>query len=280
MIELFPVGRRGSMEALICSLLAFLLQCPAPAVPPPAPVLLATPTPSPTTLSAPPTVTATPLPPTAPPSAPTLRLRLPPPENAPELVAGDRTSSLVALTFDAGAGARNTPPILDALKAAGLRVTMFLTGRWVEQNPDLVRRIVADGHELANHSYSHPSFTRLTPDAMVQEIERTEELVQQLTGHTTRPWFRPPFGARDARVLAVVRSLGYYSVYWTLDSGDWRTDYSAADVLNLVSTRASGGAIVVLHLDSPQTAQVLPQIIQRLQARGLQIVTLSQLFAE
>jgi peptidoglycan/xylan/chitin deacetylase (PgdA/CDA1 family) len=271
------------MEALICALFGFLIQCGsgAPAGPPPSLTSEAPPAATATLPPAPsPTVPPTPVPPTATPTPAAPRLRLPPPEGAPEIVRGDTASSLVALTFDAGAGARYTPPILDALKAANLQVTMFLTGQWVERNPELAKRIVADGHELANHSYTHPEFTKLNTPAMIAEIQRTDELVLSVTGKSTKPWFRPPFGNRDARVLSVIGSLGYYSVYWTLDSGDWRTDYSNADVLNIVSSRAVGGSIVVQHLDSPQTAAVLPQIIQRLQAKGLTIVTLSRLFAE
>ncbi|MCS6801325.1 MAG: polysaccharide deacetylase family protein [Chloroflexota bacterium] len=268
------------MEWLICALLGFLIQCGGSGVPPSFP----TPVPSPTAI-VPPTATPTPLPtptpePPTPTPPPSPRLRLPPPASAPEIVRGDPQSSMVALTFDAGAGSRHTPAILDTLKAANLRVTMFLTGQWAERNPELTRRIVADGHELANHSYSHPRFTTLSSPEIVAEIQRTEEIIVSLTGMSTKPWFRPPFGNRDARVLSVIGSLGYYSVYWTLDSGDWRTDYSNADVLNTVANRASGGAIVVQHLDSAQTAAVLPQIIQRLQARGFTIVTLSQLFAD
>ncbi|GIW06179.1 MAG: hypothetical protein KatS3mg060_0984 [Dehalococcoidia bacterium] len=269
------------MEGLICMLFGFLIQCGSGAPASPAahsaepPVATATLSPAPT-----PTIAPTLVPPTTTPTPEAARLRLPPPEGAPEIVRGDIASSKVALTFDAGAGARHTPAILDALKAANLKVTMFLTGQWAERYPELTKRIGADGHELANHSYSHPEFTKLSSPAMIAEIQRTEELVVGLTGKSTKPWFRPPFGNRDARVLAVIGSQGYYSVYWTLDSGDWRTDYSNADVLNIVSNRAAGGSIVVQHLDSPQTAAVLPQIIQRLQARGLSIVTLSHLFAD
>lgn len=267
------------MEGLICTLFAFLIQCgPGTVIPTPPAVVTVTPPPVTATAQPAPTASPSPPPPTATPAA--ARLKLPPPAGAPEIVRGETTSTMVALTFDAGSGARNTPAILDALKAANLKVTMFLTGQWAEQYPDLVKRIVADGHELANHSYTHPDFTTVNSSVLVDELQRTEHLVRELTGKSTKPWFRPPFGARNARVLDVLGREGYYSVYWTLDSGDWRTDYSNMDVLNLVSTRAAGGSIVVQHLDSPQSAAVLPQIIQRLTARGLSIVTLSRLFAE
>jgi peptidoglycan/xylan/chitin deacetylase (PgdA/CDA1 family) len=272
------------VDQLICALFSFIIACspgspgsptPAPATAPAIPVA-ATPTAAPTATAAPPTA----VPPTATPTPAQRQLKLPPPEGAPEIVSGPRGSTLVAMTFDGGAGARNTPPILDALKAANLKVTMFLTGQWAQQNPELVKRMAEEGHEFANHSWSHPEFTKLGSPAMVSEMQRTEDLVVQLTGKSTKPWFRPPFGNRDARVLGVIGSQGYYSVQWTLDSGDWRTDYSAADVLNIVSTRTAGGSIVVNHLDSWQTAQTLPQSIQRLQARGFKIVTLSEMFSE
>lgn len=275
------------MEALLCILFAFMIKCgpdnalpaavPTPTFAAAVPSATSAPlaTPAATLAAATPTTPAT----ATPASTTARRLDLPPATGAKELERGPASRNMVALTYDAGAGATHTVPILDALKAAGLHVTMFMTGQWAEQNPDLLRRIVADGHELGNHSYSHPDFTTLSTAAMVHEMQHTEDIVRGITGKTTKPWFRPPFGARDARVWQVIGSEGYYSVYWTLDAGDWRTDMSAQDVLQNVSAKAQAGSIVVNHLDSAQTAQVLPQEIARLQARGLKIVTLSELFS-
>jgi peptidoglycan/xylan/chitin deacetylase (PgdA/CDA1 family) len=195
-----------------------------------------------------------------------------------EVVAGPADRAEVALTFDAGAGNEHTEEILDILRAAGVRATMFLTGQWAEANPLLVRRIVADGHELANHSYSHPDFTALSADGMLAELDGAEWAVWRIAGTSTRPFWRPPYGARDARVLSVVSGAGYVPVYWTLDSGDWQETVTAAQVLARVSTQSQSGSIVVSHLNSWQTAQVLSVEIDQLRARGYDLVTLDEMF--
>jgi peptidoglycan/xylan/chitin deacetylase (PgdA/CDA1 family) len=154
---------------------------------------------------------------------------------------------------------------------------MFLTGRWVDANPALVRRMVADGHELANHSYSHVDFTQLSETAIAAELDETESAVARVGGAALRPFFRPPFGARNTRVLRVVAAEGYTPVYWTVDSGDWQAGLPAGQVLARVSLAARPGAIVVSHLDSWQTAAILPALIDQLRARGYELVTLSEL---
>ena len=194
-----------------------------------------------------------------------------------EVVHGDRGSDLLALTFDAGSVDGPAVQVLDTLHERGLRVTFFLTGQWVESYPELALRVAQDGHELANHSYHHPDFTRLSDEQIAWELEYTNALVEATLGRGTRPWFRPPFGARNARVLDLAGSLGYRSIYWTLDSGDWRNDATGPRVLRRVLDNAGPGDIVVHHVAAPATAEALPEIIDGLEARGLSIVTVSAL---
>jgi peptidoglycan/xylan/chitin deacetylase (PgdA/CDA1 family) len=194
-----------------------------------------------------------------------------------EISGGDPQSGMVALTFDAGSDDSAAVSILDTLQAYHLHVTMFLTGQWAESYPDLTRRVAADGHELANHSYYHPDFTRLSRDQILWELEYTDGIVNGLTGKSTKPWFRPPFGARNQRVLDDARELGFRSIYWPLDSGDWRTNATPAVVQSRVLRNVGGGAIVVHHLAAGATAQALPTIVEGIQAQGLRIVTVSEL---
>lgn len=194
-----------------------------------------------------------------------------------EVVHGDPNSDLVALTFDAGSVDGPALQILDTLRERRLRVTVFLTGQWVESYPELALRVAQDGHELANHSYFHPDFTRLGNEQIAWELEYTNALVEAKLGRGTRPWFRAPFGARNARVLDLAAGLGFRSIYWTLDSGDWRTDATGPGVLRRVLDLAAPGDIVVQHLAAPATAEALPEIIDGLQARGLRIATISAL---
>ncbi|MBI2910216.1 MAG: polysaccharide deacetylase family protein [Chloroflexi bacterium] len=264
-----------------------------------------TPTPAPSTATAtatrvPPTATtaptatkaptATPRPPTATPTlAPTLVPTKPPAAAKPpvavggaaiaEIARGNTARPQVALTFDAGASSRPTPKILDTLRAHKLRVTLFITGDYAQKNPELLRQMAADGHELANHSYSHPDFVNLSDQQIQEELRRTEDTVQKITGSTTKPFFRAPFGSRNARTNRVIAEAGYRSIYWTLDSGDWVEGAIPSNVRQKVVAGVSNGSIVVNHLGSEATAEILDEIINGIQNKGFSIVPVSQLIA-
>ena len=196
-----------------------------------------------------------------------------------EVERGDPTRRLIALTFDAGASAEPAAAILDVLKANEVRSTVFLTGDWIQENPALLKRIVAEGHEVANHTVTHPDLTTLTDAKIRQELEATARLYSEATGLTMAPYFRPPFGARNARVLAAAWQAGYRSVYWTVDSGDWVENATPAGVQQTVVSKAVNGAVVVMHLGSVHTPQVLNQIIASLRRAGYGLVTVSELLA-
>jgi peptidoglycan/xylan/chitin deacetylase (PgdA/CDA1 family) len=198
---------------------------------------------------------------------------------AEEIARGNPDLPWIALTFDAGASSAPAASILDTLREKGVRCTFFLTGDWVRQNPDLVQRIVAEGHELGNHSNTHPQFTELSDEEIGQELAAVEEAVFTLTGQSTKPYFRPPFGNRDDRVRRVVQQNGYFTIYWTYFVWDWVEETTAQEVLQYALDGACNGAIVVMHLGSAQTAEVLPQIVDGLQARGYRLVTLGELLA-
>lgn len=194
-----------------------------------------------------------------------------------EVTRGDPSFGMVALTFDAGSVDGPAATILDTLRDHNVKVTFFLTGQWVESYPELAQRVATDGHELANHTYYHPDLTRLSDQQIAWELEYTNAVIEARLGRTSRPWFRPPFGARDQRVLDLAAQLGFRSVYWTLDSGDWRTGATPAAVLRRVLSNVEAGDIVVHHVASDATAQVLPVILDTLAERGLRVVTVSEL---
>ena len=110
--------------------------------------------------------------------------------------------------------------MLKTLREHNVKITFFLTGKWIKENPDLVRQIVADGHEIANHTFTHPDLTQPGRRPIRKELADTEALMQETAGATTRPLFRPPYGAYDERVLRMVAGQGYLPIYWTLDSLD------------------------------------------------------------
>jgi peptidoglycan/xylan/chitin deacetylase (PgdA/CDA1 family) len=194
-----------------------------------------------------------------------------------EIVSGDTNGDMVALTFDAGSVDGPATQILDTLRERNIRLTFFLTGQWVESYPELARRVADDGHELANHSYFHPDLTTLSNSQVLWELDYTEGIIMAKLGRTSRPWFRPPFGARNQRVLDLAREVGLRSVYWTLDSGDWRANATAAAVQFRVLNHVGAGDIVVHHVAAYPTAEALPAIIAGIQARGLRLVTVTEL---
>jgi peptidoglycan/xylan/chitin deacetylase (PgdA/CDA1 family) len=188
----------------------------------------------------------------------------------------------IALTLDAGAGAAPTPRILEALRERGITITFFLTGRWMRANPDLVRQMVADGHELANHTVNHPDLTTLDDDAIRRELNETEAMLQEIApGATTRPFFRPPYGAYNERVLRVALAEGYLPVYWTLDSldsvGEPKTpEFLVERVTGKLNPDDLRGAIILAHCGSDATADALPEILDRFVAMGFEVRKLSE----
>jgi len=194
-----------------------------------------------------------------------------------EVAHGDPSTGIVALTFDAGnEGGGAAPQIMEILRERNLHVTFFLSGHWVDHNPDLTRQMLADGHELANHSYSHPDLTHLSDDQIVYELDYTDQVVWDAAGVHTRPYFRAPFGARNPRVLDVAAASGFRSIFWSLDSGDWLTRASAGAVAAKILRYAAPGDIVVEHVGSAASAEALPVILDELDQRGWRVGTVSE----
>ncbi|HLC30401.1 MAG TPA: D-alanyl-D-alanine carboxypeptidase family protein [Dehalococcoidia bacterium] len=197
-----------------------------------------------------------------------------------EILRGDAGKPLIALTFDCGSSADPTPAILEALWAYKVKATFFVTGAYADRYPQVVKQIAADGHEIANHTYSHPDLTTLSEAAILDELQRGDAALKALTGRSSKPWMRMPFGVRDGRVLAAVQRVGYTSIFWTLDSGDWQAGATAKSVADRVLNNAGNGYIVVQHCGAPQSAEALPTIIQGLRSRGLEMVTVSALLGQ
>ncbi len=239
-----------------------------------------TPTPQPTAI---PTSTPASPPPTATPKS----VQITPAANssasgptAPLIVRGDTRKPWVSLTFDSGSDAGSTAEVLNILRENGIHTTFFVTGKWAEANPALVKRMVAEGHKIANHSYSHPDLTKVSDDEIISQLSRTEDIVKRIAGVSTKPYFRPPFGAYDNRVLRVLAREGYKAIYWTLDSTDWRNDSTVDSVIRRVVNNAEPGSIIVHHSSPDKTAKALPSEIKQLRAKGLQIVNLPDLLGE
>ena len=192
--------------------------------------------------------------------------------------SGDTTGKKIALTFDAGSDVGATEQILDILKAKKLKATFFLTGKWIRNNPTMAKRVLAEGHELGNHSYSHPDFATISVQQMKEEINSTDQLAKQYLGRGLQPFFRPPFGSYDSATLNVLGELGYpWTVMWTVDTLDWK-GIPASQIVERVMNGGGPGGIILMHVGSgTETPNALPTIINRLQGYGYQLVTLSEI---
>lgn len=195
-----------------------------------------------------------------------------------KLVRGNPKSRTIALTFDDGPHSGLTERLLAILRQEKVRATFFVVGKMVERRPDLVRMEIADGHEVANHTYSHPRLPALTPEQMTQELRSGIASIERVT--RIRPClYRPPGGEYDDRVVEVTKRLGLTMVLWTSDPADFA--YPAPQVIEQrVLHKAGNGGIILLHDGIPQTMVMLPDLIHRLKAKGFRFVTCSEMARE
>jgi peptidoglycan-N-acetylglucosamine deacetylase len=195
----------------------------------------------------------------------------------PKLVRGRRDRPWVALTFDDGPHPDFTPRILDILKREHVPATFFVVGEQAQAFPELVRREVAEGHEVGNHTYHHVRLTLVNPRFILPEIEAANVEIQQITGSPTR-WFRPPGGDYDRDVISAVRQASMIMTLWTDDPGDWASP-GATTIERRTLDWMENGAVILIHDGIAQTLDILPDLIHKVRARGFTFVSLNQLAA-
>ncbi len=194
--------------------------------------------------------------------------------NAPP--AGPRPK-LVALTFDDGPYPVDTPLLLDVLDDLHVPATFFLIGRDGQQYPELVRRIAADGYEIADHTLTHPDLDRLDDTAVRQEIDAgAAQLGKVVADPALRTLMRPPHGRYREATLRVAQTAGYDVVLWTDDPGDWR-QVSAGALQQHIFAHATAPEILLLHSGRPATVEMLPAVVGRFRAAGYTFVTVGNL---
>ena len=229
----------------------------------------------------------------------------PPADQPSSITHGDPDKKQVFLTFDSGETDLDAQQILDTLAQHRVPAAFFLTGQWVERYPELSRRIAAAGHAIYNHSYSHPMLLHAPEAKIVTQLRQADAAIVRVTGRSSKPYFRTPYGEADANLRRVAWHEGYRLVRWTVNPMDWRQAQSKSDQpkTNATSLGRSGyawmnsrqdraladtnappdpvaafatntvnkikpGAILVLQLDTPLSGQALPGILTLLQARG------------
>lgn len=183
----------------------------------------------------------------------------------------------VALSFDAAWGNEDTKEILDILKKHDVHVTFFMTGGWVENYPDDVKAIHEAGHDLGNHSETHPNMSQLSDEEKTKELMTVHTKVKELTG-VDMCLFRPPYGDYDDAVILNAAENGYYTIQWDVDSLDWK-DYGVDSIIDTVVNHKNlgNGSIILCHNGAKYTKDALDTMITKLKEKGYQIVPISEL---
>ncbi|GIP23930.1 polysaccharide deacetylase family protein [Paenibacillus sp. J22TS3] len=190
-------------------------------------------------------------------------------------------SKKVALTFDDGPDNRYTPQILDILKENDVKATFFLVGRQIHKDPDIVRRIYDEGHEIGNHTVNHPNLNKMSPEEIKEEIEGNNEKIKELTGHTP-VLFRSPYGNASDEVKKVLEENKMLLINWSVDTRDWKAVTPATILANLKKEVGPGGIILQHSFGGRKvrsTVKALPEEIKWLKEQGYTMVTVSELIA-
>ena len=195
---------------------------------------------------------------------------------------GDTTQKVIYLTFDAGYENGCTAQILNVLKKHGVSAAFFLVGNYIEQNPELVKRMVAEGHTVGNHTYHHYDMSRIGDmDSFRRELEDLEQLYTATTGQTMQKFYRPPQGIYSEENLKMAQQLGYRTVFWSLAYVDWLNDKqpTSEQAFSKLIPRIHNGAVVLLHSTSKTNAAILDDLLTRWEELGYRFDTLDSLFA-
>ncbi len=193
---------------------------------------------------------------------------------------GDTSEKVIYLTFDAGYENGYTAAILDALKKHNVSATFFLVGNYITSSPDLVKRMVAEGHTVANHTYSHPNMSNISSlDSFRKELEELESCYQDITGQEMVKYYRPPQGKYSESNLKMAQELGYKTFFWSLAYVDWYNDKQPTkdQAFKKLLGRIHPGAIVLLHSTSKTNSEILDELLSKWEEMGYTFKTLNDL---
>ncbi len=193
---------------------------------------------------------------------------------------GDASEKKIYLTFDCGYENQNTEAILDALKKHNVKATFFVVGHYLESAPELVKRMVEDGHTVGNHTYHHPDMSSIASmDKFKEEMDGVSELYREITGREMEPYYRPPQGKYSRENLQMAQELGYHTFFWSLAYVDWNVDSqpSHEEAFKKLCGRIHPGAIVLLHNTSRTNGEILDELLTRWKEMGYSFGELADL---
>jgi peptidoglycan-N-acetylglucosamine deacetylase len=199
-----------------------------------------------------------------------------PPTTGPKSISSWPTGrKVVALTYDDGPHPRITPQLLDLLARKRVRATFYVLGPMVEQYPQITKRIAEEGHEVANHSYSHKEYTKLSSSAVEQDLRKTHDLIVSASGAPVTT-FRPPYGATNSRVNQQCEEMGYKVVLWDVDTNDWRKRTTQQMVATILK-ETKDGSIILMHDRYQTTLDTTEAVIDALRERGFEFTTVADM---
>lgn len=182
----------------------------------------------------------------------------------------DRSDGKIAISFDAAWGGDQTMEILNTLDAYGVKTTFFLVDIWSERFPELVKEIDRRGHEIGNHSTSHPQMSKLSSQKIVDELKKMDDRLESLIGKRSA-LFRPPYGDYNNLVVQTARASGYEVIQWSVDSLDWK-NRGVEDLVKRATANVQPGDIILFHNDSQYIVEALPAILSHYREQGYQMI--------
>lgn len=194
---------------------------------------------------------------------------------------GNTNEKVLYLTFDAGYENGCTEKILDALQKHNAPAAFFLVGNYIQQNPDLVRRMVKEGHIVGNHTMHHYDMSKISVQSAFQkELSDLEALYQEVTGQEMQKFYRPPQGTYSESNLQMAKAMGYKTVFWSLAYVDWQNDKqpTAEYAFSKLLPRTHDGAVVLLHSTSATNAAILDELLTKWEQMGYRFAPISELF--
>ncbi|GMB10347.1 MAG: polysaccharide deacetylase family protein [Candidatus Improbicoccus devescovinae] len=186
-----------------------------------------------------------------------------------------KEEKLVSISFDAAWGNEHTPKILEVLKDFNIKATFFLVGDWVKKYPEDVKNINAQGHDVENHSNTHPNMTKISAEEMATQIQQCNSKIKEITGKEPT-LFRPPFGAYNNELIEFLNNKKMHCIQWSIDSLDWK-DRSATEMSRKITSKIKPGSIILFHNGGKHTVEAIKLIIPKIHEQGFKIVQISQL---
>ena len=190
-----------------------------------------------------------------------------------------REDKKIALTIDAAWADDKTEFILETLDKYNIKATFFLCGFWAEKYPDIVKRIDAEGHQIGNHTATHPHMNKLSSQQILDELKKYDDILESIIGKRST-LFRAPYGEYNDNVITTVRNAGYEVIQWDIDTVDWREERSAETILNSVLPKLKSGSIILSHNNGFRIEQYLPTLIETALGQGYEFVTVGELLLD